>query len=324
MSPGSFNPQDFKDLAAWNVNCIRWQLGGSKENLEKYDLWLEGKLDELAKVLEAAQANGIKVVVDLHLPPGGRLPDGTLRMVVEEKYQTEFVACWERIARRFKNHPALWAYDLVNEPVQNRFSPVGVENWLGIQVKAAKAIRTIDTKTPIMIESDEWDGPAPFAMMEPVDVPNVIYQVHMYFPGEFTHQGVRTDQGIVKDKNLQSASISYPGMIAGKQMDKEALRRWLEPVREFQKAYNARIYVGEFSAIRWAPGAAQYLDDCISIFEEYGWDWTYHAFREWPGWSVEHANLPYDRNNHPKATEPTDRFLVLEKWFKKNHSNDAH
>lgn len=318
MSPGRFEAQDFKDLADWNVNCIRWQLGGPKENLERYDEWLDAKLDELALVLDAAQANGIKVVVDLHLPPGGRLPDGTLRMVVEKKYQDQFVALWERIARRFKDHPALWAYDLINEPVQNRFSPAGVDNWLGIQVRAAKAVRAIDSKTPIMIETDQWDGPAPYAMMQPVDVPNVIYQVHMYFPGEFTHQGVHTDQGITKDKNLKVASIAYPGMIADKWTDKEALRRCLEPVREFQLAYNARIFVGEFSAIRWAPGAAQYLDDCISLFEEYGWDWTYHAFREWPGWSVEHANLPYDRNNHPRATEPTDRFLVLQKWFKNN------
>ena len=26
----------------------------------------------------------------------------------------------------------------------------------------------------------------------------------------------------------------------------------------------------------------------IDLFKEYGWDWTYHAFREWDGWSVEH------------------------------------
>ncbi len=103
-------------------------------------------------------------------------------------------------------------------------------------------------------------------------------------------------------------------------MDKESLRKRLEPVRQFQLAYNAHIYVGEFSAIRWAPGAAQYLDDCISIFEEYGWDWTYHAFREWQGWSVEvdDSQPRDDRYNHPRAAQPTDRFLVLEKWFKKN------
>ena len=59
-------------------------------------------------------------------------------------------------------------------------------------------------------------------------------------------------------------------------------------VRSFQKKYGAKIYVGEFSAVCWAPDAEKYLRDVISVFEEYGWDWSYHAFREWPGWSVEH------------------------------------
>ena len=47
------------------------------------------------------------------------------------------------------------------------------------------------------------------------------------------------------------------------------------------------MFVGEFSAIAWAPNAEGYIRDCISIFEELGWDWTYHAFREFDGWSVE-------------------------------------
>ncbi len=227
------------------------------------------------------------------------------------------MAIWEEIARRSKDHPGLWAYDLVNEPVQHRPSPPGVKNWLEIQVAAARAVRAIDAKTPIIIETEEWDSASPFRLIGPVDVPNVIYQVHMYHPIEFTHQGVFTDQGLAKDKN-EIATIAYPGTITRQWTDKETLRAWLQPVRDFQQAYDARIYVGEFSAIRWAPGAAQYLDDCISIFEEYGWDWTYHAFREWQGWSVEIANQPCDRAHGQPAAEPTDRYEVLQKWFRKN------
>ena len=80
--------------------------------------------------------------------------------------------------------------------------------------------------------------------------------------------------------------MCYPNCVKG--WDKEFLRRQLQPVRDFQRKHKARIYVGEFSAVAWAEGADQYLADCISLFEEYGWDWTYHAFREWHGWSVEH------------------------------------
>ena len=97
--------------------------------------------------------------------------------------------------------------------------------------------------------------------------------------------------------------------------NREQLRRVLEPVREFQLAYNVHIYVGEFSAIRWAPGSVDYLRDCIELFEEYGWDWSFHSYREWHGWSVEHGD---DRNNVQPVKETTARHQLLRDWFQKN------
>ena len=114
---------------------------------------------------------------------------------------------------------------------------------------------------------------------------DVIYQVHMYQPGSFTHQRVNNPFG---EKGANRA-ITYPGKIDNREYDREMLRKTLAPVRAFQQKHGARIYVGEFSAVTWAPGAAEYLRDCISLFEEYGWDWTYHAFRESPIWDLEKA-----------------------------------
>ncbi len=317
MSPHTLSKADFDDLIHWNVNLIRWQMWRRNDEIKPFDQWLETKLDDLAETLEAAQRRGIKVIIDLHSPPGGRLPDGTMRMFLERGYQEEFIRVWQLIATRFKDHPAVWGYDLINEPVQTLPSPPGVKNWLDLQVEAGKAVREIDPTTPIIIETDEWCSPESFRWLQPVDLPNVIYQAHMYWPGKYTHQGVETDQGIAKDK-LNGDSMAYPGTFLGKPFDKEALRKHLEPVRKFQLAYDTPIFIGEFSAIRWAPGADRYLEDCIAIFEEYGWDWTYHAFREWPGWSVEHADLPRDRNKHPKAESRTTREQVLRKWLSKN------
>ena len=70
----------------------------------------------------------------------------------------------------------------------------------------------------------------------------------------------------------------------------------------------ARILVGEFSAAAWAKGADAYIRDCIEVFDSYGWDWAYHAFREWPGWSVEHEGTgPGDMR--PSADNPRMRVL---------------
>ena len=135
----------------------------------------------------------------------------------------------------------------------------------------------------------------------------VVYSVHMYVPHQFTHQGV----------HKPSRGIEYPGMIDGKYWDKAALRRVLQPVREWQRDYGAQIYLGEFSAIRWAPGdsAANYLRDCIELFEEFGWDWSYHAFREWNGWSVEHGP---DKADSAPSPAQTGREKLLREWYRKN------
>jgi endoglucanase len=318
MSPHKYRDADFDDLAALNVNAVRWQMFKQVSDKRPYSEWIAEELDDLALALDGAAARGIKLAVDLHTVPGDRLPDRTHRMYLEKQYHDEFIALWQTIARRFKGHPGLWAYDLVNEPVQNFPSPAGLPDWLGIQVAAGKAIRAIDADTPIMIEVDQWDSPDSFTWLQPVDLTNVIYQAHMYWPGEFSHQGVRTNQGIADGKEFERSKFPYPGTIHGLPFNKETLRRYLAPVRAFQLAHNAHIFLGEFSAVRWAPGAAGYLDDLISIYEEYGWDWTYHAFRESPVWSVEHENLPYDLKNHPVATSPTDRMLVLQKYLAKN------
>jgi len=295
----------------WKANVIRWQITrnwgrpGTDRDLAEYDAWLDGKLADLDQGLEACRRYGIRAVVDMHSPPGGRYENSDLAIFNEPLYQDHYVALWEKIARRYKGNPVIWGYDLVNEPVQNRPSPPGVADYLGTQVRAAKAIRAIDPERPIFIEGAEWDSANGYRELEPVDVPNVIYQVHMYVPGEFTHQGVYN----------KVTGITYPGKIGNNTWDKEQLRKVLAPVREFQLAYNVHIYCGEFSAIRWAPGAANYLRDCIDLFEEYGWDWTYHAYREWDGWSVEHGSDP---NDHQPTAEPTDRKELLLSWFAKN------
>jgi len=99
--------------------------------------------------------------------------------------------------------------------------------------------------------------------------------------------------------------------------DKAALEAALKPVVEFQQKNNVHIYLGEFSAIRWAPdgSACRYLKDLIDIFESRGWDWTYHAFREWQGWSAEHGP---DKADTKPAAQQTDREKLLREWYVKN------
>ncbi len=195
-------------------------------------------------------------------------------MFFEERYATHFAEVWRRIAERFKGHPAIYGYDLVNEPLQTTPAPYTL---LHVQLAAARAIREVDPDAPIIVAANGYGSPDGFKTLSPLAMDNIIYQPHCYAPGAFTHQGV----GSKKREGFEP----YPNPEKG--WDKEYIRKQLAPVREFELKHHARIFVGEFSAITWAPGADAYIRDCIEIFEEYGWDWCYHAFREWDGWSVE-------------------------------------
>ena len=318
MSPVRFKAEDFDTLGEWNVNLVRaqmirnWGKAGTDRDLGEYDAWLDGMLDHYEKMFPLGYRKGIRFVIDLHTLPGGRYESGEMAMFHEKEYADHFIAVWKKIAERFKDNPAVWGYDLVNEPSQIRRAPY---DYWNLQRRAAEAVREIDPERPVILESNGWDAPETFRYLAPLKLKNIIYQVHMYKPGAYTHQRVKVRDGRLKPGEKP---IPYPGKIAGTDYDKEELRRDLQPVRDFQKKYGARIYVGEFSAAIWAPGAADYLRDCIELFEEYGWDWTYHAFRESPVWDVEKAGT--NRGDIRPAAD-TDRRRVLLEGFRRNKVN---
>jgi hypothetical protein len=96
----------------------------------------------------------------------------------------------------------------------------------------------------------------------------------------------------------------------------------LAPADAFQATWGVPIYIGEFSAVRWAPApdAARWLLDVINLLEARGWSWSYHAFREWNGWDLEMDNS-YWTSNMPAPTPvgyQTDRATVLKTGLKLN------
>ncbi len=310
-----FHEADVRDLGiTWNANHVRWQLNWTPmkeaeswaKDSEAYDQWLDGALEQFDQALPACEKYGLVVLLDLHTPPGGRAEQGVCRMFSEPKYQDHLVAVWQRIAARYKGSEVIYAYDLLNEPVEGPI-PEGMPSWREIATRVAQAIREIDPGKPVLYEPGPWGSPGGFDRLIPLDMDRVIYGFHMYLPHQFTHQGVHGSP----------VGLNYPGEIAGEFWDKERLRQAMLPAIEFQREFNVHIHVGEFSAIRWAPdnSAYRYLRDVIDLFEEYGWDWTYHAFREWDGWSVEHGPEPEDKE---RAETPTQRQQLLLGWFAKN------
>ena len=316
MSPIEPTERDFRDLKSWGATLMRYQMQAAKdsdgttteERIAAFDRAIAPRLDALEKnLIPWGRKYGIKLVVDLHTPPGGR-ENCDLRMFHDAQLAAHFVDFWRKTAQRFKGHAdVIYGYDLVNEPVQGRPAEKDCD-WWNVQRRAAEAIRSVDRETPVIVAADKWDLPDGFRRFPPLKVENVIYTVHVYEPHDFTHQGVYQQ---------------WPKGVAWPSKDKKGVLRdqtWLDeklrPVRAFAYNHKAKIYVGEFSAITWGEGAERYLADCIALFERYGWDWTYHAFREWPGWSVEHE---YRAGTKPSEFVPaadTPRMRVLKEGLR--------
>ena len=190
---------------------------------------MDGCLDKLEALLPVLKAGGIQVIVDMHTPPGGRYRnhgllgtageeaarlygnDARFLMMDDAKYRDAFLKTWKRIATRFRSCPVIYGYDLVNEPDQRgavKFS------YRQLQLDAARAIREIDPEVPIIVESNYWCSPDAFGSLTPLPLKNIIYQVHMYHPGQFTHQLVGNNFGEQGTVRL----VRYPGQMGGEQV----------------------------------------------------------------------------------------------------------
>ncbi len=294
---------DFKVLHDWGVTLARfqmerhWNTVGGNRDLVAYGKYIDEQLDILEDVLKWAKKYGMQICIDLHAAPGARGEARDLYMCHDEVYAEAFVATWRKIATRFKGRPEVYGFDLINEPQQRLPALPDCDYW-SIQSRAAEAIREIDPETPIIVESNVYADPGTFAYLKPLALTNIIYQAHMYKPMAFTHQQVF---------DRKAPRTKYPD--AAKGWDRAYVRRQLQAMRDFQERHGAKIYVGEFSAIVWAEGAGHYIRDCIDIFEEYGWDWSFHSFREWSGWSVEYeATEPWQEK--PSLDNPRKRALL--------------
>ena len=301
---------DVKVLDGWGANGARypleWLAGASTATPEEYQTWLDGALNTFDSALPSFRSGGMKVVLNLYSPPGGFSLDKTClsshTIFCKQWAQEAFIESWQKITTRYLGDSSIYGFDLANEP-GFRTSAAGLLNWSDLAAAAANAIRAIDPTRHIIIEPPFGDF-FRFSQLKPLALANISYSPHVYYPLEFQYQGL----------GGRKINVKYPTS----KLNKAALVKRLKRIKDFAKQNKtARIYIGEFSAVRWAPGksAYNYLKDMISIFEKEGWDWTYHAFRESDAWSLEHdGNI---KNKRP-VKKQTDRLTLIKSFFKKN------
>lgn len=206
-----------------------------------------------------------------------------------------FAEAWRRVARMLRDVPVVVGFDLLNEPIPHHppGNPVAQRmEWVRIVEQTIEAVRVEDANMPIVVEGVTGGMPVGLRDFPVLADRQVVYSIHFYSPHAITHQHVskewtRSVPYPVADNAVLQGTDAYPGP-----WNVARLRRELQDAVDFQRRSGAPMYVGEFSCVRWAPGdsAFRYVNDCVGLFREFGWSWTYHEYRGWPGWDAEIAS----------------------------------
>jgi hypothetical protein len=208
----------------------------------------------------------------------------------------------------------LSAYQFLSEPVmvKNKKSLLPVK-WNEILNNMLKTMREYDRSRYVIVSAGVWGFPDGYGNFPLLNDNRIIYNAHVYMPHNYTHQGI-TDSG--------DQPLTYPGRVGFTFWDKNALEKFVLPLKQFQEKHKVPVYIGEFSAVRWAPGRDQYLKDAIDIFERNGWSWIYFAFggqTVWTGWDPRYEAVSADskRQLSYKGYD-TSTWSLLRSYYKRN------
>ena len=305
---------EYRFIRGLGMNAVRFYLNDAVFQDDAHPMaWKASGFDWLDRNLAWARANGIVLILNLHVPPGGFQSNGGGGALWREpENQRRFVALWREIARRYRDEPALAGYDLLNEPVV-KGRP---EQWEELARETAAAIREEDPSHALFVErlnavmshgaAPDWNenrnGRMNFFLL---DDTNVVYEFHFYKPFAFTHQGAFWVPG------LKDVRTTYPGPVrewgGPEQMaDRAYIDRAMAPFLAFGREHDVPLYLGEFGVVRegFANGrnGTGWVRDVIEVARGAGVSLTYHAFHEWAfGLYRNDANRPPAELNQPLA-----------------------
>lgn len=270
-------------------------------------------LSLLKQILELARSRGIRLVLVGEFP-GSELPD----FWNNAQLRASFVDNWRSLAKQLGNDPVIAGLDLLNEPNPpwvNGKLEAAQQLWRSLAEPAISAIRQENIALPIVFEGVAGGSSLGLRAMVPLQDAQVVYSIHFYTPHDITHQGVNPSwpRKIPYPAGAEWELGKWDAEIGVGPWNRQRLEIDLRDALAFQQKHRVPIYVGEFSCVRWAPGASRenYIADCLAIFKKHGWSWSYHEFRGWPGWDAEIASA--DRNASRRAIDaPVMQLLTRE------------
>jgi cysteinyl-tRNA synthetase len=344
VGPGPVGPpytqEDFERLAALGANYVAISHPGLFTEKPPYvlDEGVQSNLDNLLSMIAQADMFG---VISFRTGPGRAefsvcclgddwFSDEYLNDAVweEQGAQDGWVEMWRYTAERYRHNSIVVGYDLMVEPNANEvlsgdwLDPEefygeyggGLADWNQLFPRITKAIRRVDSGTPLLVGGMGYSGVEWLPYLEPTGDPRTVYAVHQYAPHLYTHQWA------------DSLDCTYPGSCDldwdgdyGDVFDRAWLNELLSPVDDFADTYGVPVAASEFGVVRWDPGAAEFMTDLIDLFERRGmnhalWSWD----PDWAPWAEEADAFDFrhgpDPGNHSDLLSSELVSAILGSW----------
>jgi len=339
-SPVPVNPSGFlirrgTNLSHWLSQDFGWQprLDWTSENdfrfiahlgfdhvrlpLDEKEMWRDdGSPNEesfalMLKAIGWAQANHLRVIVDLHTVRAHHFnaanEGGHNTLFTDPKAQQRFLDLWRQLSARLHDQPVdAVAYEIMNEPVAD-----DAEDWNHLVAVAHAAIRQLEPNRVLIIGSNRWQIPSTLPLLKvPAGDKNIILSTHTYSPLVFTHY--TANWTAIK---IYTGPVHYPGRIispenyadlmkkvaGNNQADQFAnasedwgpirLAQEFEPAIRRARELGLQLYCGEFGCLPSVPRADRlaYYRDIVTTMENNGMAWSNWEYKgdfglfEWHG-----------------------------------------
>ncbi|MDB4385079.1 glycoside hydrolase family 5 protein [Opitutaceae bacterium] len=281
---------------------------------DNYTGLVPADLAQVIEVLDLAHAHDQRVIFGMLSLPGNRWRQhnemqSDYRLWQDQSYRDQALAFWRDLATALQNHPAILAFNPLNEPHPELGD--GIEDYSGTEFtdwltrhrgtlrdldrfnrEVIAAIRSAAPKTPILIEGYNHGSAKGLAALKPVKDPQVLYSFHFYEPWNYTAS------------RANGGKYTYPDAMPDWWNSPPStwtinnLRERMQPVADWAAAHrvpSSRVVVAEFGCERLVAGATTYLTDVVSLLNEFGWHWAFYSFRE-DAWQA----MDYELGTHPK------------------------
>ncbi len=220
--------------------------------------------------------------------------------------QDSFAAMWAHVAQRFRGHPALIGYDILNEPTPGTSSQeifgalihafgiatgqdpktVAVEfmhpEMRMFQLERLNDIavhRAIGDTIAPLLAAFEKQAVAPMmarvaVAVRGVDSDSLLLREHSYFAnlGIPPGQPPLEDQAWVYSPHGYDLTVDTPAIASSSNIRASTI---FSRHKETQDRLGVPVLVGEWGAFGDADGVANHAEFLLDTFDTFGWSWTY-------------------------------------------------